>query len=164
MRVFISHSSTDKPAVLELADALRFRGFEPWVDKWEIAPGDDIVAKINQGLEQADAGLIVFSAGAAKSRWVQAEWSALTFARIESGQVLIPLTFDDDAAMPPLLAPLLRRRIDEVEAIADALHGPPCAALPMTARHSSNCAATSRARRWPTSVFSSTAPGRWCSG
>ena len=31
MRVFISHSSLDKPAVLALADALRQRGIEPWV-------------------------------------------------------------------------------------------------------------------------------------
>jgi len=123
VRVFISHSSKDKPAVLALAAALQSRGFEPWVDKWEIAPGDDIVAKINQGLAEADAGLIVFSASATDSRWVQAEWSALTFARIEHGQVLIPLTFGDDVDVPPLLAPLLRRRIDEVDAIADALRG-----------------------------------------
>ena len=39
-----------------------------------------------------------------------------------------------------------------------------CVALPMTARRSSSYAAISRARRWPTSVCRSTAPGRWCSG
>ena len=29
MRVFVSHSSHDKPAVLALAEALRQRGFDP---------------------------------------------------------------------------------------------------------------------------------------
>ena len=121
MRVFISHSSLDKPAVLALADALRQRGFDPWVDKWQILPGQDIVARINAGLTEADAGLIVFSAAAQASHWVQAEWSAVTFARIEQGRPLIPLTIGGFADFPPLLAPLLRRRIDEVDAIADAL-------------------------------------------
>ncbi len=39
---------------------------------------------------------------------------------------------------------------------------PPCAAPPMTARHWSNCAATSPARLWPTNVCRPTPPGRWC--
>lgn len=60
MRVFVSHSSHDKPAVLALAEALRQRGFDPWVDKWQIVPGQDIVARINAGLAVAEAGLIVF--------------------------------------------------------------------------------------------------------
>lgn len=130
MKVFISHSSRDKPAVLQLAAQLAARGFEPWVDKWEIGAGDNIVEKINQGLAEADAGLIVFSPQAAASRWVQAEWSALTFARIEQGKVLIPLVFDDATELPPLLAPLLRRRIDDVDGIADGLRQRAAAARP----------------------------------
>ena len=52
---------------------MRERGIEAWLDKWMIGPGDDIVAKINDGLEQAGAGLIVFSAHSGESRWVEAE-------------------------------------------------------------------------------------------
>jgi 2-C-methyl-D-erythritol 4-phosphate cytidylyltransferase len=61
VRVFISHSSKDKPAVGELAKALHARGIEPWLDKWEIKGGDDFIASINNGLHAADAGIIVFS-------------------------------------------------------------------------------------------------------
>ena len=61
MRVFISHSSKDKPQVEALAIGLRERGIDPWFDKWEILAGDDIVAKINARLDEADAGIIVFS-------------------------------------------------------------------------------------------------------
>ncbi|HYC92357.1 MAG TPA: CHAT domain-containing protein [Thermoanaerobaculia bacterium] len=121
MRVFISHSSKDKPAVEALARALRERGVETWLDKWMIAAGDDIVAKINAGLDEANAGLIVFSSHSRESRWVEAEVSYLTYARIQEGKVLIPVVVGDDAYVPPLLRPLARRGIDEIDAIADAL-------------------------------------------
>src|ERR1044071_2095900 len=97
MRVFISHASGDKPAVEALDRALRERGIETWLDKWGIAPGDDIVAKINAGLEEANAGLIVFSSHSRDSRWVQAEADYLTYASIQEGKVLIPVVVGDDA-------------------------------------------------------------------
>jgi hypothetical protein len=129
MRVFISHSSKDKPAVEALARGLRERGIEAWFDKWMIGPGDDIVAKINEGLESAGAGLIVFSAHSRESRWVEAEVSYLTYARIQEGKVLIPVVVGEGAFVPPLLRPLSRRGIEEIDAIADALlhrrGGPP---------------------------------------
>ncbi|MEO8326002.1 MAG: TIR domain-containing protein, partial [Nitrospirota bacterium] len=120
--VFISHSSKDKPAVLLLAEALRQNGIDVWLDKWEIGPGDDIVTKINEGLEKATAGLIVFSPHSQASRWVEAEISYLTYARIQEGKLLIPIKVEDDAWIPPLLRPLAWRKVNEVEAIIDALH------------------------------------------
>ena len=124
MRVFISHSSKDKAAVEALAQALRARGgIDPWFDKWEIGPGDDIVAAINAGLDEAGVGIIVFSRHTRESGWVEAEVSYLTYARIQEGKVLIPVTVGDDAWVPPLLRPLARRGIHEIDAIADAVLG-----------------------------------------
>ncbi len=37
--VFLSHNSKDKPAVRELAEALRDRGLKVWLDEWELTPG-----------------------------------------------------------------------------------------------------------------------------
>src|SRR3954454_18067206 len=121
MPVFLSHSSKDKPQVEALAVALRERGIDPWLDEWEIGPGDDIVASINLGLDEAGAGLVVFSAHSRESRWVDAEVSYLTYARIQEGKALIPVVLGDGVWVPPLLRPLARRGIDEVDAIADAL-------------------------------------------
>jgi hypothetical protein len=121
MRVFISHSGNDKPAVEALALALREHGIEPWFDKWEIGAGDDIVASINDGLDKADAGIVVFSRHSRQSRWIEAEVSYLTFARIEEREPLIPVRLGDDCYVPPLVRPHCWRGIDEVEAIADAL-------------------------------------------
>ena len=80
-RVFISHSSADKPQVTPLAEALRARGIDVWLDQWQINPGDDIVVAINNGLQQCDAGIVVFSAHSQASRWVEAEVSYLVYGR-----------------------------------------------------------------------------------
>ncbi|MFM7548523.1 MAG: toll/interleukin-1 receptor domain-containing protein [Cyanobacteriota bacterium] len=117
MKVFLSHSSRDKPAVEALARYLRQEGIDAWLDKWEIGPGDDIIAKMNDGLEQADAGVIVFSAQSLQSPWVNAEVSSLTHERIKKGQPLIPVQAGDDAYIPPLLRPLCRLSIDDHAAI-----------------------------------------------
>jgi len=138
MRVFVCHSSKDKPAVEKLAQALRDRGIDAWLDKWEIGPGDDIVAKINEGLEETQAGLIVFSAHTIESGWIKAETSYLTYARIQEGKALIPVILGDGVHIPPLLRPLARRGIEEIEAIADALlnrrAGPPPVGSPAEGR------------------------------
>ncbi|HEY2621347.1 MAG TPA: TIR domain-containing protein, partial [Acetobacteraceae bacterium] len=121
MRVFVSHSSHDKPAVEALAEALRAHGIDPWLDKWEIGLSGDFIASINQGLDEADAGIIVFSAASGASPWVRAEASYLTWARVKEGKLLIPVVLGDAPFVPPLLRPLIRHRITEVDAIADAL-------------------------------------------
>jgi CHAT domain/TIR domain/AAA ATPase domain len=123
VRVFISHSSKDKPAVLALAEALCAHGIDPWVDLWEIGAGDDIVAKINDGLSAAAAGIIVFSCHSRDSRWVDAETSTLIYQMIADLKPLIPVVAGDDAFIPQLLRPRARRDITEVEAIADAVFG-----------------------------------------
>lgn len=121
MKVFISHSSRDKPAVEALARHLRSVGIDAWLDKWEIAPGDDVIARMNEGLGQADAGLIVFSARTMESCWVRAEVSTLTWNRIQGRKLLIPLKASADAEVPPLLEPLCWLDLDDHQRIADAL-------------------------------------------
>ena len=59
LKVFCSHASPDKPVVKRFAERLRTeRRIDAWVDEWEIAPGDNIVTRINEGLKASDAGLI----------------------------------------------------------------------------------------------------------
>ncbi|MGH3567693.1 MAG: toll/interleukin-1 receptor domain-containing protein [Pseudonocardia sp.] len=118
--VFCSHTSADKPRVKEFAERLRLDGIEAWVDGWEIDSGDDFVTTINDGLERCTAGLVFFSRTTPRSRWVSAAISVLT-TRAVHGLRVIPVLFDDDADLPPLLEHYLRRSIDEYEAIRDTL-------------------------------------------
>jgi hypothetical protein len=47
--VFLSHNSQDKPSVEELARRLVKEGIQPWLDKWNLVPGEPW----QEGLEEA---------------------------------------------------------------------------------------------------------------
>ena len=118
--VFCSHASADKPAVLAFAQRLAADGIDAWVDQWEIDSGQDLVARINDGLARCTAGLIFFSRNTPQSRWVDTEVGALTYRAVQ-GLRVIPVLLDADAAVPPLLAHYLRRSAAEYDAIRDTL-------------------------------------------
>src|SRR5690349_5792822 len=114
-KVFCSHRQKDKPVVKEVAAKLAAAGIDPWVDEWEILPGDDFVGAINKGLKTCDAGLIFFSNEVADGKWVQAEISALTVQAIEDGKPVIPVLLDPDVPIPDLLRARSRLGVEDVE-------------------------------------------------
>ena len=50
-KTFLSHNSADKPAVEALARRLRQENIEPWLDKWNLIPGNDWQEEIEQALD-----------------------------------------------------------------------------------------------------------------
>ena len=75
LRVFLCHSSNDKPAVRELYQKLRA---EPWIDPWldeeELYPGQDWNLEIEKAVEAADAIIVCLSKGSiTKEGYVQRE-------------------------------------------------------------------------------------------
>lgn len=90
--VFISHSYNDTEFVRKLASDLASYGIKPWVDEWEIQPGDSIVEKISEGIRQADYILVVLSEDSVRSKWVQEEIK-VAFQRDPAGskRILIPV-------------------------------------------------------------------------
>lgn len=123
IRVFCSHNSVDKPRVKSVAERLAAAGIDPWVDAWEIAPGDDIVARINAGLAQCQVGLIFFSRTTLEKPWVRNEVSTLTYQAIEDGKAVIPVMLDPDAPVPELLRPRARVAGEDLERLIDAIYG-----------------------------------------
>src|SRR5713101_7364416 len=121
-KVFCSHRSVDKPKVKEVAARLAAAGIDPWVDEWEIRPGNDFVQRINDGLAACDAGLIFFSSSSLGSAWVSAEVSTIIYQRIQEGRCVIPVMIDADAPVPPLLKPYARLGVEQVEALIDAIY------------------------------------------
>ncbi len=123
-KVFCSHRGVDKPQVEAFARRLREeRAIDAWLDVWEIAAGDSVVASINRGLEEADVVLVFFSSATAGGVWVTAEIEAAIHQMIEEGQVVIPVMLDDDAYVPPLLKARARRGVEEFESIVAAIEG-----------------------------------------
>ncbi|MGQ0593267.1 MAG: toll/interleukin-1 receptor domain-containing protein [Gammaproteobacteria bacterium] len=59
-KVFVSHSSVDKPFVDRLVADLAAREIPVWYDKLDMRVGDSVTGSINEGLARAKYFLIVF--------------------------------------------------------------------------------------------------------
>ena len=51
--VFLSHNSKDKPAVRQIAEALRDRGLRVWLDEWELIPGRRWIPALEKAIQAA---------------------------------------------------------------------------------------------------------------
>jgi hypothetical protein len=103
-RLFLCHSSADKPFVMWLAKELSRAGIGVWFDEWEIRVGDSIVKKINEGISTSDYLVVVLSKAFVKSPWAQEELSSGILRTIQSqGAFILPLIIED-CEIPPLLA------------------------------------------------------------
>ena len=70
-KCFISYSSLDKPVAARLADKLKSRGIDVWVDTLQILPGDSLVQKIfEEGLKDCQLFLALLSPYSVKSEWL----------------------------------------------------------------------------------------------
>jgi TIR domain len=54
-KVFLRYRSVDRERVRTVAEALLARGIDAWWDVWEILPGDNLLSRINDGLDQANS-------------------------------------------------------------------------------------------------------------
>ncbi|HET6977225.1 MAG TPA: toll/interleukin-1 receptor domain-containing protein [Pyrinomonadaceae bacterium] len=74
IRIFLCHSSADKPAVRQLHERLLLDGFHPWLDEEALLPGDDWRLKILEEVNAADIVIVCLSASAINKRgYVQKE-------------------------------------------------------------------------------------------
>ncbi|MBF0526801.1 MAG: toll/interleukin-1 receptor domain-containing protein [Deltaproteobacteria bacterium] len=105
-KIFLSHSSKDKPFVDWLYVKLRSANLELWYDKYEILIGDSILEKIYEGLDGSEFILVVLSKAAVASEWVKRELEPKTLEEIEKKKVVVlPVVLDDitSADIPPFI-------------------------------------------------------------
>jgi hypothetical protein len=115
MRIYISYSHRDRAIVERIAERLTAEGHDLWIDSQSLAPGDNILQRVDQGLQAADALLVVISENSLRSEWVQREFSAIAFQQISKHeQRIIPVRIDK-AEVPSYLA--ARLYIDISDAI-----------------------------------------------
>src|ERR1700737_4515 len=77
MKVFLSHSTKDKQFVQTFAAALKAEKIEPWLCEVDIEYGHNFVAKIEEGLRDADLTVLFWSPEAARSAWTELEWTSV---------------------------------------------------------------------------------------
>ena len=83
--VFLSHKSADKPAVEELAHRLRAIGLEPWLDKWNLVPGEVWQPALEEALRDS-ATCVVFVGPSGFGDWQHEEMRAAIARRVGSQQ------------------------------------------------------------------------------
>src|SRR6516162_8630653 len=67
LKVFISYSRKDEDFAQELLVGLVLTGFEPYLDKHDIAPGEDWQTRLGRLIEAADTVVFVISPDAVTS-------------------------------------------------------------------------------------------------
>ncbi len=120
-RVFLSYRSVDRERVRAIAEALLARGIDAWWDVWEIRPGDNFVAKINEGLERCECGAVFLSKASMEGAWHQDEISILKTYAVDEKRPLIPVLLDAGVKVPAALRIYSRVSADEIDALADAI-------------------------------------------
>lgn len=104
MSTFLSHNKADKEVAREIAMFLAAEDVTVWFDEWEIAAGDSIVEKIDEGLTDCSHFLILWSEHAAKSNWVRRELQSALAKAISDGKPRVIPVCLDNSPLPSLLA------------------------------------------------------------
>lgn len=100
LRVFLCHSSGDKPDVRKLYHKLINEGWiDPWLDEEQLYPGHDWDLEIEKAVESADAVIVCLSNGSVtKEGYVQRELRFvldIALTKPEETIFIIPLRLDE---------------------------------------------------------------------
>src|SRR5262245_5854907 len=105
-KVFISHSSADKPFVRRLVKRLERESFSVWLDEKELKPGDALSDEIAKALREARVVLVVVSVASVRSKWLKYELTLATDRMVKGDCRVIPVVIGD-VEPPPEVAGLL---------------------------------------------------------
>lgn len=90
--VFISHASEDKETIARpLAVELEANGLQVWLDSQELYVGDQLTPKIEQGLQNAQFGIVIFSRNFFAKKWTRLELESLLKMEKPPDKVILPV-------------------------------------------------------------------------
>jgi hypothetical protein len=93
--IFVSHNYRDKPWVRQFVKLLREEGLKVFFDEDDIDYGADIVASIDNALEQSKHVILVISPRSLSSRWIALESSMSIYSDPDArNKKLIPLLLE----------------------------------------------------------------------
>jgi UDP-2,3-diacylglucosamine pyrophosphatase LpxH len=107
LRLFLCHSSGDKPAVRELWRRLKTDGFEPWLDEEELLPGQLWQKEIPAAVRSCDVVIVCLSrSSVTKEGYVQKEIRVALDIEEEKPEgtiFIIPACLEEGVAVPERL-------------------------------------------------------------
>lgn len=99
-RIFISHAHADSDMALGLANDLRARGLDAWVDLHGLRAGESWADVIRTQLDEADAFVLLIGADSQYSPWARREMSEiLKRAWADDSKIVLPVLIG--SAEPP---------------------------------------------------------------
>lgn len=103
--VFLCYNSNDKPEVRTIANWLRARGLNPWLDEEQLRPGLPWQEALERNIQDIQAAAVFIGRGGL-GRWQNAEMRALLSIFVERQIPVIPVileTADRDPELPIFL-------------------------------------------------------------
>ena len=83
-RIFISHSHRDRDIALRLDGVLKKHQAETFFDQDRIDVGDELPSRLENGIKWCSKLLLLWSANAARSAFVELEWNRAYDLRVSS--------------------------------------------------------------------------------
>ena len=106
--IFLSHNYLDKAIVEPIAVNLStvFGMEKVFYDSWSMQPGEGIIDRMNQGLEECKFFFFFVSKNSLSSNMVKLEWQNALYKATQNKAKLIPVKLDD-CLMPAILVQTL---------------------------------------------------------
>ena len=127
--LFLSHASEDKDDIARpLALPLQKHGLSVWYDEFELKIGDNLVAKLNAGINGSRFGIIVLSQAFFAKQWTIHELNMLEYRWVTENQIIFPIwhniTLEEIKAFRAWLANIIGLSTDiyTITEIADEIH------------------------------------------
>lgn len=95
--IFISYNHNDKQLVDMVARQLElsFGMNNIFYDRWSMQPGDSIIGKMNEGLEQYTTFFYFLSTNSLESNMVAKEWQSALMNSVNGNLKFVPIRLDD---------------------------------------------------------------------
>jgi hypothetical protein len=105
-KAFLSYQSADKQFVEVLGTCLRSNGVDVFFDKWDIPGGGSIPGEIEVALSEDELFIYVLSPASTESKWVEAEYHAFLYRKLNEHSLRIIPVLRKDCIRPAFIAPL----------------------------------------------------------
>ena len=94
-KVFISHSSLDKPVIEQIIPFISAINLNTWVDKYDINVGETIEKRVFEGIEESVAVILWITKDFLDSKWCKTEMESFINKAIENEVLLISVVNED---------------------------------------------------------------------
>ena len=99
--VFLCHNSEDKLAVIEIAQRLLSRDISPWLDEWNLRPGQDLQDALDTEIEEFKTAAVFVGSGGL-GPWQRQEIKVFLREFVERGCWVIPVLLSNAPEEPEL--------------------------------------------------------------